>query len=119
MKRFLGSIAELDLDDDHPDRDVAVEQEDDDVGAVLGGLDLGQIDRDEAGLGVGRERDAEHFDEDLGGERRAVLEEIHEDLVGHRGHGGDLRMREGRDQRLDAALSRGSAWHLPGGSSSS
>ena len=96
LKRFLGSIAELDLDDDHPDRDVAVEKEDDDIGAVLGGLDLGQVDRGEARFGVGRERDAQHLDEDLGGERRAVLEEIDEDLVGHGGHGGDASIRSGR-----------------------
>jgi len=72
--------AELNLDDEHPDRDVAVEQEDDDVSAVLGGLDLGQIDRNEARFGVGGERDAERFGEELGAERRAVLEEIDEDL---------------------------------------
>ena len=78
--------AELDLDDEDPDRDVAVEQEDDNVGAVLGGPDLGQIDRDEARLGVGGERDAERFGEQLGTQRGAVLEEVDEDLVGHGRH---------------------------------
>ena len=77
----------MDLDDDHPDGAAAVEKEDDDIGAVFGGLDLGQVGRGDPGLGVGRKRDAEHLDEDLGGERWAVLEEIHQDLVGHRGHG--------------------------------
>jgi hypothetical protein len=86
-----GVDAELDLDDEHPDGDIAVEQEDDDVGAVLGGPDLGQIDRDEARFGVGGERDAERFGEELGAERGAVLEEIDEDLVGHGCHGGDNR----------------------------
>jgi hypothetical protein len=39
--------AELELDDERPERGVAVEQENDDIGAVLGGLDLGQVDRDQ------------------------------------------------------------------------
>jgi hypothetical protein len=36
--------AELDFDDDDPDPGVAVEQEDDGVGAVLGRADLGEVD---------------------------------------------------------------------------
>jgi len=49
---------QLDLDDDHPDRDVAVEKEKDDIGAVFGRLDLGQIGRDDPRLGVVRKRDS-------------------------------------------------------------
>ena len=80
---------ELDLDDEHQDGNVVVEQDDDDVRAVLGGLDLGQIDRGKACFSVGGEGDAQGLDQDLGGERGAVLEEIHQDLVGHGGHGGE------------------------------
>jgi hypothetical protein len=80
----------LDLDDDHPGGAVTVEKEDDGIGAVFGGLDLGQVGRGDTGLGVVRKRNAEHLDQDLGGEGWAVLEEIHEDLVGHGGHAGDI-----------------------------
>jgi hypothetical protein len=52
----------LDLDDDHLDRDVAVMKEDDDIGAVFGGLDLGQVGRGEAGFGIGLEGPAQHLD---------------------------------------------------------
>jgi len=80
----------LDFDDDHPDREVAVEKDDDDIGAVFGGLDLRQVGRGETGFGVRWKRDAQDLDQNLGGERRAILEEIHKDLVGHRGHGGGV-----------------------------
>ena len=73
---FARIDAELDFDDEHRDGDVADEQEDNDISAVLGGLNLRQINRDDARLGVGRERDAERFGEELGAERGAVLEEI-------------------------------------------
>ncbi|WP_437730619.1 hypothetical protein [Sorangium sp. So ce1335] len=73
----------------HPARNIVVEQEYNKIGAVLGRLDLGQIDRDEARFGVGRERDAERFGQELGAEGRAALEQIDEDLVGHGGHGGE------------------------------
>jgi hypothetical protein len=88
----------LDLDDENPDPDIAVEEEDDDVSAVLGGLDLGQVDRGEASFGIGREREAQYLDEDLGGEGGAVFEEIHEDLVSHGGHGGEGYTRAGEVQ---------------------
>jgi hypothetical protein len=39
------SRRKLDLDDDDPDGDVAVEKDDDYVGAVFGWLDLGQVGR--------------------------------------------------------------------------
>jgi hypothetical protein len=78
--------AELDLDDEHPDRHLAVQQEDDDVGPILGRPDLRQVDRDEARLRVRREGDAERFGEKLGPERGAVLEEVDDDLVGHGDH---------------------------------
>lgn len=81
---------QLDLDDDHPDGMIAVEKDDDGIGAVLGWLDLGQVGRGETSFGVGWKREAQHLVQDFGGERRAALEEIHEDLVGHRGHGGDV-----------------------------
>jgi hypothetical protein len=63
----------LDLDDDHPDGEVAVEKDDHGVGAVFGGPDLGQVGRGEAGFGVGRKRDAQRLHQHLGGERRAML----------------------------------------------
>jgi hypothetical protein len=53
---------QLDLDDDHPDGGTAAEQEDDDVGTVFGGLDLGQVGRGDTGLGVSWKRDAEHLE---------------------------------------------------------
>jgi hypothetical protein len=85
-----GIDRQLHLDDDHPDRDLAVEEDDDEISAVFGGLDLGQVGRGETCFGVRRKRDAQHLNQDLGGERRTILEEIHEDLMGHRGHGGDV-----------------------------
>jgi hypothetical protein len=81
---------QLSFDDDHPDGDVTGEKHDNDVGAVFGRLDLGQVGRGEARFGVRWKRGAQHLDQDLGGERRTVLEEIDEDLMGHRGHGGGL-----------------------------
>ena len=70
VKRLRGSMPSWTSTMSDPDRDVAVEQEDDDVGAVLGGPDLGEVDRDEARLGVGGERDAERLGEELGGRAR-------------------------------------------------
>jgi hypothetical protein len=61
------------------------------ISAVFGRLDLGQIDRGKASFGVGRERNAQRFDQDFGGERGAILEEIDEDLVSHGGHGSEIR----------------------------
>src|SRR5262249_10282407 len=78
--------AELDLDGDDVDGNVAVEEQDDEVGAVLGGLDAGQIGGGDARLGVYGERDAERLGEQLGGERGAVLQQVDQDLVARRGH---------------------------------
>ncbi|WP_437571261.1 hypothetical protein [Sorangium sp. So ce542] len=87
-KRLVVVLPELDLDDDDPHRLARIiKEDDDDIGPVLGGRGLGQIDGGDSGLAVGRERDAEDLDEDLGGEGRSVSEEIHEDLVAHGGHG--------------------------------
>jgi hypothetical protein len=47
-----------------------------------------------SGLGVGRQREAEHLDQDLGRERRAVLEEVHEDLVSHGWHVDGILLRK-------------------------
>ncbi|WP_437586313.1 hypothetical protein [Sorangium sp. So ce1000] len=93
---------ELDLDDEHGDGEVVSEQEDDEVCAVLGRLDLGEVDRGDACSGVWRERHAEHLDEELCGERRTVLEEIDEDLMGHGGHRAVAR------RRLSSRSARGS-----------
>ena len=87
---------ELDLDNQHQDGNVGVEQDDDDISAVFGGLNLSQVDRGEARFRVGRESNAQRLDKELGGERGAVLEEIHQDLVGHGGHDGKVRTRTGR-----------------------
>jgi len=107
---LLGIDRQLDLDDDHPHGDVAVEKEDDDIGTVFGGLDLGQVRRGDAGLGIGRKRKAEPLDQDLGGERGTVLEQIHEDLMGQRRHAGDLLMGEKRGQ-IRSHLAVGDTWH--------
>jgi len=80
----------LDLDDDHLDRDAVLEKDDDRIGAVFGGLDLGQVDRGEASLSIVRKRLTQHLRQHLWGERGTVLEEVHEDLMGHRGHGCDI-----------------------------
>ena len=45
---------DLDLDDDDRDRGAGIEEEDYDVGAVLGWADLGEVDRDEARFRKGR-----------------------------------------------------------------
>src|SRR3954471_14379022 len=107
---------QLDLDDDYPDGSSVAEKENDDISPVFGGLGLGQVGGGDAGLGVVRKREAEHLDEDLGGQRRSVFEEIHQDLVGHGGHKGrglvvslvDLipyrRKREGGGREADASL---------------
>jgi hypothetical protein len=82
-----GVHRELDLDDDHPDGDVAAEKNDDDISTVFGGLDLGQVDGRESSFGIDRKPYTQNLGQHLGGERGAVLEEIREDLVDHRGHG--------------------------------
>jgi hypothetical protein len=97
---------QLDLDDDDPDRDVAVEQDDDHIGAVFGRLDLGQVGRDEAGFRVGRKREAQHLDQDFGGERRTIFEEISEDLVSHRRHWRRCSFPENSDKISSFCFSR-------------
>jgi hypothetical protein len=93
-----GVRRELDFDDDHPVWNVLLEEGDDDVRAVFGRLDLGQIDRSKPRLGVGRHRGAEHLDKDLGSQRRAVFEEIHESLVSHGNHAPTMTRTRVHDQ---------------------
>ena len=74
---------QLDLHHDGEHR-AAIEEEDDEVRVVLGRDHLGQLGRVHPGLGEGRERNAQHFPEQLGGEHGAVLEEQQQALVEHR-----------------------------------
>ena len=64
---------QLDLHHDGEHR-AAVEEEDDEVCVVLGGDHLGQLGRVDASFGEGREWNAQHVPEQLGGEQGAVLE---------------------------------------------
>jgi len=86
---------QLHLEDD-AEHGLAVDQEDDQVGAVLGGRDVRQVGRLEADGGVGRQRDVKGVAQQLGRELWAVAEEEQQRFVGERRHRGGAMLPIGR-----------------------
>jgi very-short-patch-repair endonuclease len=101
---WVGGELHLEHDGEHG---LAVAQEDDEVGAQLGGVELGEVGGLDPGLGVVRERDVQRRAHQLGGERGPLSEERDESLVqvGRR-HGGTLPRGRGPRRRVDASRRR-------------
>ena len=72
--------AELHLDDD-AEHGLAVAEQDDEIGAVLGGLQLDEVRRLNARLGIGRKRDPESIAEQLWRQHRPIAEQQHQHLM--------------------------------------
>ncbi len=89
--------AELHLDHDRKHR-LALEQQDHQVGAVLGRDDLGEVDRLLPDLIVLRHLHIERLLQHLRGQIRTIAEQIHQGFVQHRRHGASIGARPLRQQ---------------------
>lgn len=86
---------QLHLDDD-AQHGHAVDQQDDQVGPVLGWRDVGQVGRLEVDVGVGRQRDVQGVAQELGRQLGPVAEQKQQRFVGERRHRGGLCSPIGR-----------------------
>jgi hypothetical protein len=86
--RLVRVHAELDLDHNRHRAPLllADQKHDHDVRPAVGGHDLGEVGGLDARLREGRDRLAKRVLQHLGGQRRPVLEQLHQGFMGHGGH---------------------------------